>query len=137
MATARELMDEPDFIDADAPVEEVKKEFEGTEDTLIVKKDGKFAGEIHENSLLKLLIPENRLDEERVIGILGLSFDSSYVAETAEDLMNRHEMTVDPDEETDEIAFIMDRENVRAIPVEENGEIIGVIHENRLMEEIE
>lgn len=136
MPNARELMKEPDFIDADAPVKDVEKEFEGSENTLIVRKDGDFVGEIHENSLLKLLIPEDRLDEERVIGILGLSFDKSYVAETAEDLMNKHEMTVPPDEEFGEIAFIMEREDVRSLPVEEEGEIIGVVHEDRMIEEI-
>ncbi|MFB6213221.1 MAG: HPP family protein [Candidatus Nanohaloarchaea archaeon] len=134
--TARELMDEPDFIDADAPVGDVEKEFQGSENTLIVRRDGEVIGEIHENSLLKLLIPEERLDEERVIGILGFAFDSSYVAEKAEDLMNRHEVTVSPDEDIDEIAFLMDREDVRAVPVEDGGDIVGVVHENRMMEEI-
>lgn len=129
-------MDEPVFIEADAPVEQVEDEVEGLENTLIVRKDGKTVGEIHENSLLKLLVPEERLDEESVIGILGLSFDSSYVAEKAEDLMNRHEVTVPPGEDIGEIAFLMDQEDVRAIPVEEDGEIIGVVHENRLIEEI-
>lgn len=46
--TARELMDEPDFIDIGAPVEEVKDEVKGAENTLIDRKDGDFAGEIHE-----------------------------------------------------------------------------------------
>lgn len=134
--TARELMDEPDFIEHDAPIEDVEKEVEGVENTLIVRKNGKFIGEVHEHSLLKLLIPEDRLDEEKVIGILGLSFDESYVAETAEDLMNKHEVTVPPEEDVGEIAFLMDREDIRAIPVEEQGEIIGAVHENRLVEEI-
>lgn len=134
--TAEELMDEPDFIDAEATVEEVEKEVEGIENTLIVKKDDKVVGEIHEHTLLKLLVPEDRLDEEKVIGILGLSFDKSYVAEKAEDLMNRHEVTVSPKEEIGEIAFLMHKEDIRSIPVEKNGEIVGVVHENRLMEEI-
>ncbi len=129
-------MDEPDFIEADASIEEVKQEVEGTENTLIVKRNGNIVGEIHENSLLKILIPEKRLDEEKVIGILGLSFDSRYVAEKAEDLMNQHEVTVKPDEEIGEIAFLMDREDIRSIPVEEDGEVVGVVHENRLVEEI-
>lgn len=129
-------MDEPDFIEADASVDEVVDEVKGVENTLIVRKNGDFVGEIHEQSLLKILIPEDRLDEERVIGILGLSFDTSYVAEKAGDLMNKHEMTVSPDEEIGEIAFIMEREDVRSIPVEEDGEIIGVVHENRMIEEI-
>lgn len=130
-------MDEPDFIDADASVDEVVEEVKGIENTLIVKDDGKVVGEIHENSLLKLLVPEEKVDEEKVIGILGFSFDSSYVAENAEDLMNNHEITVKPDEDTGDLAFLMDKEDLRSLPVEEDGEITGVVHENRLVEELE
>lgn len=133
--TAEELMDEPDFIDAEADIDTVKKEFDGTENTLIVRKNGEVVGEIHENSLLKDVIPQERIDEEKVIGILGLSFDESYVADKAEDLMNKHEVTVPPDETLGEIAFLMDREDVRSIPVEENGEIVGVVHEDKVVQE--
>ncbi|QGA80958.1 CBS domain-containing protein [Candidatus Nanohalobium constans] len=136
MLTARELMDEPDFIRYDAGIDEVVDELNDKENTLIVRRDGEFVGEIHEQSLLKVLIPEDRLDEEKVIGILGLSFDQRYVAENAEDIMNEHEVTVSPDEETGEIAFLMDREDLRSVPVVEDDEVIGVVHENRLIEEI-
>ncbi len=133
--TADDLMDEPDFIDAEADIDTVKKEFEGTENTLIVKRDGEVKGEIHENSLLKDIIPQDRIDEEKVVGILGLSFDQSYVADKAKDLMNKHEVTVPPDETLGEIAFLMDREEIRSIPVEEDGEIVGVVHENKVVQE--
>jgi predicted transcriptional regulator len=133
--TAEDLMDEPDFIDAEADIEAVKQEFEGSENTLIVRRDGDVAGEIHENSLLKDVIPQERLDEEKVIGIMGLSFDQRYVAEKASDLMNEHEVTVPPDETVGEIAFIMDREDIRSVPVEQDGEIVGVVHENRVVQE--
>ena len=129
-------MDEPDFIDVDASVDDVEDEFSGSENSLIVKDEGEVVGEIHENSLLKLAIPQERIDEEKVIGILGLSFDSSYVAETARDLVDAHDVKVSPDEKLGEIAFLMDREDVRAIPVEEDGEIIGVVHENDVVEEM-
>lgn len=128
-------MDEPDFIEHDTSVEDVEDEFKGAENTLIVKRDGEVVGEIHENSILKALIPEEKLDEESVVGILGLSFDQSYAPENAEDLMNKHEVTVSPDEDIGEIAFIMDREDVRSLPVEEDGEIIGVVHEDTVVEE--
>lgn len=133
--TAEDLMDQPDFIDTEADIDTVKKEFDGTENTLIVRKDGEVVGEIHENSLLKDVVPQDRIDEEKVIGILGLSFDQSYVADKAEDLMNKHEVTVPPDETLGEIAFLMDREDIRSIPVEEDGEIIGVVHENKVVQE--
>ena len=136
MSTARELMDEPDFIQYDADIEDVVEELRTKENTLIVQKDGESVGEIHEQSLLKVLVPEDRLDEEKVVGILGLSFDQSYVAEKAEDIMNEHEVKVSPNEEAGEIAFVMDREDTRSVPVKEEGEIIGVVHEDKLIEEI-
>jgi predicted transcriptional regulator len=135
VVTARELMEEPDFIEHDADVEDVVAELHEKENTLIIKRDGEVVGEVHEQSLLKILIPEDRLDEEKLIGILGFSFDQSYVAEKAEDIMNEHEVTVDPGEDIGDIAFVMDREDVRSVPVEEEGKVIGVVHENRLIEE--
>lgn len=132
--SARELMDEPDFIQHDASVEEVEEEFKGAENTLIVKRNEKIVGEIHENSLLKALIPEEKIDEESLIGVLGLSFDQSYVPDIAEDLMNEHEVTVPPEETLGEMAFLMNEEDVRSLPVEEDGDIIGVVHEDSIVE---
>jgi predicted transcriptional regulator len=132
--TARELMEDPDFVDFEASVEEVEKELSGAENTLIVRKNEDVVGEIHENSLLKAFIPEDELDENSVVGLLGLSFDQSYVPEKAEDLMNTHDVSVDTEEELGNIALIMHREDVRAVPVEEDGEVIGVVHENKVVE---
>lgn len=133
-STARELMQDPDFIDVEASVKEVEQELSGAENTLIVRKDEDVRGEIHENSLLKAFIPEDELDENAVVGLLGLSFDQSYVPEKAEDLMNTHDVSVSPDEELGDIALIMHREDVRAVPVEEDGEVIGVVHEDAVVE---
>jgi CBS domain-containing protein len=134
---ARELMDDPDFIDYDADIEDVVEELRSQENTLIVRRDGNVVGGIHEHSLLKVLIPEDRLDEEKVVGVLGLSFDQKYVADTAEDIMNKHEVTVEPEESLGEIAFLMDREDLRAIAVkDDDGAIVGVVHEDRVIEEI-
>ena len=129
-------MEDPEFVSPDLGVEEVAERFSSSENTLLVRDGGELKGEIHEHSLLKALIPEGRLDEEKVVGILGLSFHSEYVAETASDLMNRHEVTVEPGETLEEIAFVLDREDIRSVPVEEDGEIIGVVHEDRVVEEI-
>ena len=136
MTTAEEIMDEPDFIEHDASIEDVARELDSKENTLIVKRDGEAVGEIHEHSLLKELIPQERIDEEKIIGILGFSFDSKYVAEIAEDAMNEHEVSVSPDDDLGDVAFLMDREDLRAIPVKEDGEIIGVVHENSMIEEL-
>lgn len=133
--TAGELMEDPDFVNIEASVEEVEKELSGAENTLIVRRNGKVVGEIHENSLLKAFIPENELDENSVVGLLGLSFDQSYVPEKAGDLMNTHDVSVSPEDELGDIALLMHREDVRAVPVKEDGEIVGVVHENVVVEE--
>lgn len=122
-------------MNVEASVEEVKKEFMGSENTLIVRKNEEVVGEIHENSLLKALIPEEKIDEESVIGILGLSFDQSYAPDSAEDLMNEHEVKIGPEETIGQIAYLMDREDVRSLPVIEDGEVIGVVHEDTVIEE--
>ena len=133
-ATARDLMEDPDFIDFEASVKEVEQELSGTENTLIVRKNGEVIGEIHEHSLLKAFIPEDELDENSVVGLMGLSFDQSYVPEKAEDLMNKHDVSVSPEEELGEIALVMHREDISSVPVKEDGEIIGVVHEDTVVE---
>jgi len=135
--TAREIMDEPDTVGTKDPVKQVKQDLAGAENTLIVEENGQLVGEIHENSLLKAFIPEERIDEESIIGILGLSYDESYNPDKAGDLMNKHEVTIPPDEEIGEIAFLMNEEDIRSIPVQENGEIIGVVHENSVVRHAE
>jgi predicted transcriptional regulator len=132
--TAEEIMDEPDFIDFEADVGDVFDELMGVENTLIVRKNGEVVGEIHENSLLKALIPEEELDEESVIGVLGLSYDQGYTPEIAEDLMNEHEVTVTPEAEIGQIALLMFREDIRAVPVMEGEEVVGVVHEDSVVE---
>lgn len=127
-------MDETDFIEPDAAIEEVVEEFKGSENTLIVREENKIMGEIHENSLLKAMIPEDKLDEESIVGVLGISFDQSYVPDNAEDLMNKHEVTIGPEENIGEIAFLMNEEDLRSLPVEKEGEIIGVVHEDTVVE---
>jgi CBS domain-containing protein len=99
-----------------------------------VKKEGNVVGEIHENSLLKALIPEEELDEESVIGVLGISYDRGYTPEIAEDLMNEHEVTVTPEASIGQLALLMFREDVRAIPVIEGDEVIGIVHEDAVVE---
>mgnify|MGYP006269234087 CR=1 FL=1 len=134
-STAEDLMIDPDFIQFDASLKEVEEEFEGAENTLIVKKNERIIGEIHENSLLKAMIPEEDLDEQSVVGVLGISYDSSYAPDKAEDLMNEHEVTVPLNEPLGEIALIMHREEVRSVPVvDENNEIVGVVHEDAVIE---
>lgn len=136
MTEAADLMDEPEFIEHDADIEEVVEKVRGVEDTLIVTENGKIVGEIHESSLMKLLIPEKKIDEEKVIGFFGFGFNSKYVAENAEDLMDDHNVKVKPDTDIGNIAFLMDKEDLRAIPVISGDEIVGVVHENRMVEEI-
>nr|EGQ40666.1 MAG: CBS domain containing protein [Candidatus Nanosalinarum sp. J07AB56] len=136
MTKVEKVMSEPDFIDVDASVEEAADELASAENTLIVMEDGEFIGEVHEHTVTRALIPEERLDEEKVIGIIGFSFDTSYEPQTVEDVVDRHEVSVPPGESLDEVAFLLDKEDLRSLPVIDGGDVVGVVHENDLMGEI-
>jgi CBS domain-containing protein len=133
---AEEVMSEPDFIGVDASIEEAAEELASAENTLIVMEGGEFVGEVHEHTVTRALIPEHRLDEEKVVGIIGFSFDTSYEPQTVEDVVDRHEVSVSPEEDLGEVAFLLDKEDLRSLPVVDGGDVVGVVHENDLMGEI-
>ena len=138
MVDASDVMAEPRFVDEEQSVERAAEILCGEENTLIVGDADSFSGEVHESHLLKVLIPENMIDEEDVVGILGFSYDTDYVADSVSDVMNKHQVTVSPDTSVGRVAFVMNKEGLRSVPVvrDTDQKVVGVVHENDLMGEI-
>jgi CBS domain-containing protein len=135
--TAKDVMLRPKFIKELDSVNKVKKLLRTTEDTLIVKnKKGKFVGEIHEIDLLPLLIPERNVSEEQVIGILGLDIKRAFFPKNARDLMTSHDITVTPGVSVGKIAEIMNKEDIKAVPVIKGKTIVGVVHLRNILKKI-
>ncbi len=134
LLTARDIMFRPKIVHPRDPIAKLKRILKTTEDTIIViNKRGKFLGEIHEYDLLKLIVPEQEISEEEVVGILGMGYDRGFIAKDARDLMHAHDFVAAPDTPIPNLALIMYKEEIRAIPIIKNKKVVGVVHLRNLI----
>jgi len=132
--TAKDIMVKPKIVSARAKISEIRKDLIGKENCLtVVDEAGNFMGEVHELDLLKLVIPEERLEGEDVAGVMGAAYDPEFTGHTAEMIMRKHEITVPPGTDATDVAIIMYKEDVRSVPVMQKKKIIGVIHLNQVI----
>ena len=102
---------------------------------LPVFKGKKFMGEIHEIDLLKLLVNIKDIPEEDVTS-LGFTVDMGYIAKTAEQIMRRHDIILEPKTKVKDAAYTMLKEGVSKIPVMKKKSLIGILSEKKLLEEL-
>lgn len=134
---AKDLMEKAHIVNIDTNIEDIKKKLIGAEDCLIVvNKRNKIIGEIHEQDLLKLIIPEDKLDEEEVGGILGVGYDDDFISTDASKIIKKHNITIDPEFPADEIGLIFYKEDIMSIPVVKGKEILGTIHLNNYIKKM-
>ena len=55
-------------------------------------------------------------------------------SETAEHLMSRQVTIISPDDDIEQAAKVMEREEVRRLPVAENGRLVGVLSHGNLVQ---
>jgi predicted transcriptional regulator len=97
---------------------------------------GNFSGDIHQHDLLKLLIDPKDVSWNEVTGLFGRIVDMGYFAESAKDLMHRHEITVSPETTIRKTVSLMFKHNLDAIPVLKSGKFVGMITELEILDEI-
>lgn len=103
----------------------------------VVDDEENFLGDVHLRDLLKLGIDRENLNEHEIIGYLGTTVDESFFADTVEDIMNRHDVTVGPEERCGEVILLMWKEDLRAVPVVDgDGKTVGIVHEEDVITEI-
>jgi|ETN02SMinimDraft_4_1059925.scaffolds.fasta_scaffold190025_1 acetoin utilization protein AcuB len=121
-----------------AKISEVIKTFNSskTDAVAVVNSKGKFVGDIHQHDLLKLLIDPKDISWDEVTGVFGRIVDMGYFAETAKDLMHRHELTVTPETSVREVVSLMFKHNIDALPVLKGEKIVGMITEMELLNKI-
>jgi len=120
--TARDLMKSPVVtIRPESTVIEAAKLMDKKDiGSLLVEDDTGIVGIITEKDLLKRVIAR------------GISPDSTLVHE----IMTRPIRTVDVDAGVDEITEILEKYNIRRIPVTENNKIVGIITAGTLMNKL-
>jgi CBS domain-containing protein len=71
-------------------------------------------------------------DRDIVVSCIAEGHDPR--GETAEHLMTRQVATVGPDEDIEEAGRMMEREEIRRLPVVENGRLVGVLSYGNLVQ---
>ncbi len=71
-------------------------------------------------------------DRDIVISCIAEGHDPR--AETAEHLMNKQVTTVGPDDDIEEAGRKMERQEIRRLPVVENGRLVGVLSHGNLVQ---
>ncbi len=71
-------------------------------------------------------------DRDIVVSCIAEGHDPR--GETAEHLMKREVTTIGPDEELEDAGRMMEREEIRRLPVVENGRLVGVLSHGNLVQ---
>ncbi len=103
---------------------------------VVVGKNNKFLGDIHENDLFYMLIP-NELFED--VGVqLAFDLEKKFFAKTARAIMRKHDIKCQEDDDAIAVALKFVRTEVNEMPVlNKKGQVVGVIDEGRLLRHIQ
>jgi CBS domain-containing protein len=135
----KEIMERPILVSLDTTKKELlalAKKHPHIPLLFVVDKNGKFLGDIHENDLFYMIIPNDMYDE---IGAeLAFDIEKKFFAETAKQIMRKHDESCSPDDELMDVATRLARAEVNELPViDKNGKVVGLITQGILLRHIE
>jgi CBS domain-containing protein len=99
---------------------------------IVVDKNKKFLGDIHENSLFYMLLPDELYEE---IGIdFAFDLEKKFFAKTAEEIMRKHDVSCYEDEDIMDVAMRFASAEVDEMPVlNRKGKVVGVINQGIIL----
>lgn len=144
----KDLMRKLKTVHESTKISELIRVFEddNTDAVAVVDSKGSFIGDIHQQDLLKLLLDPKDASWEEVTGIFGREVDLGYFAETARDLMHKHEIEVTPETTVREVVSLMFKHNLDVLPVvskeskgtifSKEGKYIGMVTEMEILDKM-
>ena len=131
----KEIMEKPVLIPEDATKKElvtIAKKHPNMPIFIVVDKDKKFLGDIHENDLFIMAIPNELFS---AIGMeLAFDIEKKFFAENAKQIMRKHDLVCYSDEEFMAVATRLAGVEVNEMPVLDRKEkVVGVITEGLLL----
>jgi CBS domain-containing protein len=134
----KEVMLKPVFISIDASKDELYKVIKknpSTELFFVIDTDKRFLGQIHENDLFYMLMPN---ETYKTLG-LSLAFDleKKFFAETAGDVMRKHGPSCYETDDAWEIALkFLEIEESEMPVLNKKNEVVGLITQGVLLRKI-
>jgi CBS domain-containing protein len=102
----------------------------------VIDKKGKFLGDVHERDLLKLIVSKDDISWDEVAGPFGRMVDMGFFAETAKDLMHRHDISVKPEDKVELVIKLMFKNGIDVVAVVEKDKVVGMVTEIDILEQI-
>ena len=99
---------------------------------MVVGKNKNFLGDIHENDLFLMMVPDDLYDD---IGMeFAFDIEKKFFAKTAKEIMRKHDVTCFQEEDVMDVAKKFTKEEVNEMPVlGKKGQVVGVIDQGRIL----
>jgi len=99
---------------------------------IVVDKKKRLLGDIHENDLFYMILPNDMYDE---IGTeLGFDIEKKFFANTAEEIMSKHDLSCGPDDDVMDVASQLAGVEENEMPViDKEGKVVGIITQGILL----
>jgi CBS domain-containing protein len=99
---------------------------------VVIDAKGKFLGDIHENDLFLMMIPNSRAKDIESDDVFD--FEKKFFAENAKEIMRKHDVTCTEDEDIMDVAVRLAGEEINEMPVlDKQGTVVGIITEGILL----
>jgi len=135
----KEVMRKPVIIPPETTKAEIQKivRKNPNEDLfIVVDKDGKFLGDIDENDLFYMILPNDKYSE--IEGGLGFDLEKKFFAETAKEVMRRNPQCCYQDDEVMDVALDLAAADVNEMPVLDKDEkVVGVVDQGAILRKLE
>ncbi|MEA3513920.1 MAG: CBS domain-containing protein [Nanoarchaeota archaeon] len=136
--TAKDAMIKPVFIyqddDSDRIVKKLKKE--NINVCIVVTSDKRFIGEISNEDLIRLFL--HQVKNEPLTKILNIGYKREFRYKKAQELINKHRSTVNPDTPINKVIELVYKEGFHYIPVlDKNKRVIGVVTPSSILNLLE
>jgi CBS domain-containing protein len=131
----KDLMIKPVFISSNATKKDlirIARKHPQTMIFIVVNKNKNFLGDIHENDLFVMLMPNEMYDD---LGVeVGFDFEKKFFAKYARELMRKHDIVCYVDDDVSNIGLKFSQAEVNEMPVlNKKKQVVGVITQGILL----
>ena len=134
----KNIMEKPIFISPNATKKEILniiKKYPKTKIFVVIDKNKKFLGDIHEDDLFYMMIPNESYTD---IGVrLAFDLEKKFFAKNAEDIMRKHDVYCNENDDIIAVSLKLAGAEVNEMPViDKNNKVVGVITQGILLRHI-
>jgi CBS domain-containing protein len=135
----KDIMEKPLCVGPDATKKELvalAKKHPNIPIIFVVDKNQRFLGDIHENDLFLMVLPNDMYDE---IGVEeGFDIEKKFFADNAKEIMRKHDLSCSPDDKLMDVALELAGDEIDEIPViDKKGRVVGLVTQGMLMRRME